>query len=217
MTKLLELLRSQVGYSAQGNGYTKYGNWYNNVEQDADYSTEPWCDMFLSWGARQLGYDDWFGQFAWTVGHAKWFKEQGAWGGKPVPGALVFYDWSGSRAISDIDHVGIVTKVVGNKIQTIEGNIDGGQVKIKLRDQNAVVGYGYPEKIKERMQGTSHAISATKASAQQPTPAAPAAPYDLGPQAIIASVLITTLALTVMRTRRRVCARLKDAPFRETC
>ncbi|MCC5578687.1 CHAP domain-containing protein [Microtetraspora sp. AC03309] len=208
MTKLLELLRSQVGYSAKSNGYTKFGNWYNNVEKDSDYSDQPWCDMFLSWGARQLGYDEWFGQFAWTVGHARWFKEHGAWGGKPVPGALVFYDWSGSGTIAGIDHVGIVTKVIGNKIQTIEGNIDGGRVSVKVRDKGAVVGYGYPEKVKERLKARAETISATKASVRELTPAAP---YEVGPQAIIASVLLTTLALTVMRARRRVTVRLKDA------
>ncbi|WP_067183268.1 CHAP domain-containing protein [Microtetraspora niveoalba] len=208
MTKLLDLLRSQVGYSVQRNGHTKYGQWYNNVEHDDDYSDQPWCDMFLSWGARQLGYDDWFGQFAWTVGHARWFKEQGAWGGKPVPGALVFYDWNGTGTISGIDHVGIVTKVIGNRIQTIEGNIDGGQVKIKIRDQNSVVGYGYPEKVKERVE-RAQKISATKASAQHLT----TAPQDVSPQAIIASVLVAAVALSVTRARRRVRARiLADRP-----
>ncbi|MFF4773396.1 CHAP domain-containing protein [Microtetraspora fusca] len=204
MTKLLELLRSQVGYSAQGNGYTKFGQWYNNVEQDADYSDQPWCDMFLSWGARQLGYGDWFGQFAWTVRHAEWFKEQGAWGNRPAPGALVFYDWNGTGTISGIDHVGIVTKVMGDKIQTIEGNIDGGRVSIKVRGQNSVVGYGYPEKIKERME-KGQTISATKASAQQlvTTP-----PYDVSSQAVVASVVVAALAVGVMRARRRVRARI---------
>ena len=62
------------------------------------------------------GYEDWVGQFAWTVEHAKWFKKQGAWGKKPEVGALVFYDWSGSDDIDRIDHVGVVTKVAGGRI-----------------------------------------------------------------------------------------------------
>ncbi|MEV4017145.1 CHAP domain-containing protein [Nonomuraea angiospora] len=152
MQKYIELLESQLGYAEKSGAYTKFGAWYGkNVEFDADYSSAPWCDMYLSWAAHKLGYEDWMGQFAWTVSHAEWFKEQGAWGHKPKPGAFVFYDWSGSNSIDNIDHVGIVTRVEGDTIFTIEGNIDGGVAKRKERDTSKVVGYGYPERIKSRL------------------------------------------------------------------
>ncbi|MFI6734290.1 CHAP domain-containing protein [Nonomuraea sp. NPDC050451] len=152
MQKFIELLESQLGYAEKSGAYTKFGAWYGkNVEFDADYSSAPWCDMYLSWAAHKLGYEDWMGQFAWTVSHAEWFKEQGAWGHKPKPGAFVFYDWSGSNSIDNIDHVGIVTRVEGDTIFTIEGNIDGGVAKRKERDTSKVVGYGYPERIKSRL------------------------------------------------------------------
>ncbi|GAA4990647.1 hypothetical protein HD597_008061 [Nonomuraea thailandensis] len=150
--KYIELLESQLGYSEKSGSYTKFGDWYGkNVEFDADYSSAPWCDMYLSWAAHKLGYEEWIGQFAWTVAHAEWFKEQGAWGKTPKPGAFVFYDWSGSNDIDRIDHVGIVTRVEGDTIHTIEGNIDGGVAKRKERDTSKVVGYGYPERVKERL------------------------------------------------------------------
>ncbi|MEV7908620.1 CHAP domain-containing protein, partial [Streptomyces anulatus] len=153
MHKFIELLESQLGYSEKGGGYTKFGHWYGgNVEFDADYSAAPWCDMYLSWAAKKLGYEDWIGQFAYTVHHAEWFREQDAWGTAPKPGAIVFFDWSSSKKIDGIDHVGIVTRVEGRKIHTIEGNIDGGIAKRKLRDTDKVVGYGYPEKIKARLE-----------------------------------------------------------------
>ncbi|MGW0810025.1 CHAP domain-containing protein [Nonomuraea sp. NPDC002799] len=152
MQKLIDLLESQIGYSEKSAGFTKFGDWYGkHVEFDADYSAAPWCDMYLSWAAHKLGYEDWVGQFAWTVAHAKWFKEQEAWGRTPKPGAIVFYDWSGSNRVDNIDHVGIVTRVEGNTIFTIEGNIDGGVAKRKERDTSKVVGYGYPERIKTRL------------------------------------------------------------------
>ncbi|GAA3137179.1 CHAP domain-containing protein [Nonomuraea salmonea] len=150
--KYIELLESQIGYSEKSGSYTKFGAWYGkNIEFDADYSSAPWCDMYLSWAAHKLGYEDWVGQFAWTVEHAKWFKKQGAWGKKPEVGALVFYDWSGSNDIDRIDHVGVVTRVEGGRIHTIEGNIDGGVAKRKERDTSKVVGYGYPQRVKERL------------------------------------------------------------------
>ncbi|MER5423087.1 CHAP domain-containing protein [Streptosporangium roseum] len=152
MQKFIKLLESELGYSEKSGGYTKFGHWYgDNVEFDADYTAAPWCDMYLSWAAKKLGYEDWVGQFAYTVYHAEWFKEQDAWGTTPKPGAIVFFDWSGSKKIDNIDHVGIVTKVTGRTIHTIEGNIDGGVAKRKERDTGKVVGYGYPEKIKARL------------------------------------------------------------------
>ncbi|MEV0147641.1 MULTISPECIES: CHAP domain-containing protein [unclassified Nonomuraea] len=152
MRKFIDLLEGQLGYSERGGAYTKFGDWYGkNVEFDADYTSAPWCDMMLSWAAHKLGYEEWMGQFAWTVSHAKWFRKHDAWGHKPQPGAFVFYDWSGSRSIDKIDHVGIVTRVEGDTIYTIEGNIDGGVAKRKERDTSKVVGYGYPWRIKERL------------------------------------------------------------------
>ncbi|SEF57427.1 CHAP domain-containing protein [Nonomuraea solani] len=152
MQKYIDLLESQLGYSEKSGDYTKFGDWYGkNIEFDADYASAPWCDMYLSWAAHKLGYEEWIGQFAWTVAHAKWFKEQDAWGKTPKVGAFVFYDWSGTNSIDRIDHVGIVTRIEGDTIYTIEGNIDGGVAKRKERDTSKVVGYGYPQRVKERL------------------------------------------------------------------
>ncbi|MFG1943407.1 CHAP domain-containing protein [Nonomuraea sp. NPDC048826] len=168
MRKFIELLESQLGYSEKSGAYTKFGHWYGeNIEFDADYSSAPWCDMFLGWAATKLGYEEWMGQFAWTVAHAKWFKKQDAWGTKPEPGAFVFFDWSGSDSIGRIDHIGVVTKVEGGRIHTIEGNIDGGVAKRKERDTSKVVGYGYPWKIKERLDAEAAQKAADEAAAVQ--------------------------------------------------
>ncbi|MFI7462748.1 CHAP domain-containing protein [Nonomuraea sp. NPDC049646] len=171
MQKYIDLLESQLGYAEKAGAYTKFGDWYGKtVEFDADYSAAPWCDMYLSWAAHKLGYQEWIGQFAWTVRHAEWFKAQGAWGKTPKPGAFVFYDWSGSGKIDNIDHVGIVTRVEGDTIFTIEGNIDGGVAKRKERDTSKVVGYGYPERVKARL---DEEAAQKRADEQAATPARP--------------------------------------------
>src|SRR5690606_27857719 len=85
--------------------------------------------------------------------HAKWFKKHGAWGTEPVPGAIVFFDWKGSKDIDAIDHVGIVKKVDGKKIHTIEANVDGIHLREKVRDESIIVGYGYPSKVKVASEG----------------------------------------------------------------
>ncbi len=149
--QLLDIAKKELGYTEHGNGYTKFGEWYRkNVDGDHDayFSTAPWCDMFLAWAADKADVTDQAGQFASTVEHAKWFKKHDAWGHDPEPGAIVFYDWNGSGDMDQIDHVGIVEKVDGHTLHTIEGNAEGYKLMRKTRDTGTVVGYGYPSKVK---------------------------------------------------------------------
>jgi len=147
--KILEVAKAELGYREESGGYTKYGDWYGkNVDKSPYFATAAWCDMFLAWAAHKAGVAEWAGQFAYTPFHAAWFKQQGAWGADPQPGAIVFFDWGGSKSLDAIDHVGIVEKVEGNRIHTIEGNADGVHLKRKVRTPDTIVGYGYPSKVK---------------------------------------------------------------------
>ncbi|MGP4028830.1 CHAP domain-containing protein [Actinomadura sp. 3N407] len=149
--KLLDIAENELGYTEKGDGYTKFGDWWTeNVDGDHDdyFTTAPWCDMFLAWAADKADVTEQAGQFAATVDHAKWFKKHDAWGTEPEPGAIVFYDWNGSKDIDRIDHVGIVEKVDGHTLRTIEGNADGYKLMRKTRDMDTVVGFGYPSKVK---------------------------------------------------------------------
>ncbi|MEV7804258.1 CHAP domain-containing protein [Microbispora sp. NPDC088329] len=147
--QLLDAVRPELGYRERAGKHTKFGEWYaDTIAKDPDFRTAPWCDMFVSWAANQAGVQDRVGEFALTTRHAKWFKEHDAWSGTPEPGAVVFFDWSGSKKIRDIDHVGVVEKVVHGKVHTIEGNVDGVWLKRKVRDKSKIVGYGLPRKVK---------------------------------------------------------------------
>ncbi|WP_018657093.1 CHAP domain-containing protein [Actinomadura flavalba] len=149
--KLLNVAKSELGYVEKGDGYTKFGEWYRkNVDGDHDeyFSTAPWCDMFLAWAADKAGVTEQAGQFASTVEHAKWFQGKDAFGTEPEPGAFIFFDWNGSDDIDQIDHIGLVERVDGKKIHTIEGNADGYKLTRKVRDMDTVVGFGYPSKVK---------------------------------------------------------------------
>ncbi|MEU6412740.1 CHAP domain-containing protein [Microbispora sp. NPDC046933] len=138
-----------MGYRERAGKHTKFGEWYaDNVAKDPDFKTAPWCDMFVSWAADRAGLRDHVGEFALTTRHAKWFEKHHAWSDRPEPGAVVFFAWSGSKKIRDIDHVGVVEKVVGGKVHTIEGNVDGVWLKRKVRDKSKIVGYGLPRKVK---------------------------------------------------------------------
>lgn len=220
--KILDLLHTQLGYSEQGGGYTKFGDWYGNtVEFDSDYSAQPWCDMFLSWAAHKLGYEKWFGQFAYTVDHAKWFIDHDAWGTTPKPGAVVFFDWGGSHVVDNIDHVGMVTSVDGDTIHTIEGNVDGQFVREKVRDQSSVVGYGYPDKVQAEMADpVADKVSLTgealrvKLTAAESQVAAPSHQADLGTASLVAPMLIAALVLIAYFKVTRASVRLALAVTR---
>ncbi|WP_052422512.1 CHAP domain-containing protein [Nonomuraea candida] len=101
-----------------------------------------WCAIFISWAAEEAGVRSKTGTEAWTVGWANWYAAKGKWGTKPKVGALVFYDWSGGKSRSGIDHVGIVEKVNANgSIVAIEGNHSNAVARVPR--SSSIVGYGY--------------------------------------------------------------------------
>lgn len=148
--KLLKTVRKELGYREKAGQHTKFGHWYAERVQDPQYKNAPWCDMFIAWAADKAGISEYVGEFAWTPSHAVWFIQQGAWTQEPEPGALVFFDWKGGKDYKGIDHVGIVERVKGEKIHTIEANVDRVWLKRKVRDTDKVVGYGLPRVVKAR-------------------------------------------------------------------
>ncbi|GAA3447141.1 CHAP domain-containing protein [Planomonospora venezuelensis] len=149
---LLKVMVAELGYREGPGQRTKFGEWYSTeVVRDAQYRTAPWCDMFIAWAAERAGVEQYVGQFAWTPSHARWFETRDAWSDTPEPGALVFFDWSGGKDIKGVDHVGVVERVEGGTIHTIEANVDRVWLKRKARDERDVVGYGLPRKVAEHL------------------------------------------------------------------
>lgn len=141
---LLKVALAEEGYHETPNGYTKFGDWYAHKVSDGEFTHASWCDMFVSWAAWKAGLATTVGQDAWTVAHAKWFQAQGRWGWTPKPGAIVFFDWAGTKSLDAIDHVGIViAPQPDGRVHTIEGNTDN-QVAERVRSPANIVGYGYP-------------------------------------------------------------------------
>ncbi|MEV7006897.1 CHAP domain-containing protein [Streptosporangium sp. NPDC051022] len=155
--QVLDLASQQIGISenAQGGG-TKFQSWYMSTERAKettardggrirDYANAPWCAMFVSWVGEHAGIRPTMGWDAYTVTHAKWFKENGHWGTTPKPGAVVYFDWQRGKDLDGIDHVGFLKKDNGDgTITTIEGNTGNGKVEQRVRPTSQVVGYGYP-------------------------------------------------------------------------
>jgi hypothetical protein len=152
---VIKLAEKQVGISEGKNGNTKFNKWYvgsdaakRTAERDGGnvkaYNGVAWCDMFVSWVGEKAGVKG-IGADAYTVSHAKWFKDNDQWGQKARPGSVVFFAFDGSKSIGAIEHVGFVTKDNGNgTISTIEGNANDA-VEKRIRPKSIVAGYGYPE------------------------------------------------------------------------
>jgi len=151
----LDVVMGEIGYKEQSpkstnytKPWTKYGEWWDKRRGlSGIYAIAAWCDMFLGWCAYQAGGEEGLkivGEYAYTPDHARWFARNGRWGNTPTKGALVFFDWGGSKDINKIDHVGVVigTDSLG-RIVTIEGNTSD-QVAKRYRYRDCVVGYGYP-------------------------------------------------------------------------
>lgn len=122
--------------------------WYAKRNKDVGgYWNWAWCNAATTWWQTIPGKEPLRPDFAYTVACASWYKKKGQWhyGTAGIrAGDEVFFDWKGSHSISSIDHVGLVERVSGSKIYTIEGNI-GDRCQRKVRDKSYIVGYGRPK------------------------------------------------------------------------
>ena len=106
-----------------------------------------WCASFVSWCANQCGYIDAgiIPKHAACASGVSWFQQHGQWQNRnyvPSPGDIIYFDWTGS-GISH--HVGIVEKVEGNIVYTIEGNSsDAVHERHYTIGEADILGYGIP-------------------------------------------------------------------------
>jgi peptidoglycan hydrolase-like protein with peptidoglycan-binding domain len=123
------------------------GSNHNKVTVEFGFDG-PWCNMAVTFAAAHSdNLAAVFGRFAWTVGHARTFKQHGRWRyglGGARAGDVVFFDWSGTRVIENIDHVGLIEAVhADGTITTLEGNTSDAFLR-RVRNAAVVVGYGRP-------------------------------------------------------------------------
>lgn len=99
-----------------------------------------WCGAFVSYLYEVTGYPMGSG-FAYVPYLQQWLEEQGYWQEavyEPDPGDLIVFKNS-----ERVNHVGIVEKVEGDIIHTIEGNLSDGLRRRKVKANNpTIAGYG---------------------------------------------------------------------------
>ena len=136
-----------MALSQLGNvGGRPYWSWYG-FESRVD-----WCACFVSWCANECGYLDTgvIPRFASCSIGLQWFRERGLWRDhsyEPRPGDLIFFDWDDEDEGQDgaADHVGIVEKVDGGIVYTVEGNSDDSYRENRYAiGHYEIYGYGTP-------------------------------------------------------------------------
>ena len=169
VTKVIKIAEEQVGYlekksnkdldsktaNAGSANYTKYGRdlvkWIGSPYANG----VAWCDIFVDWcfieaygletAKKMLG-----GWSAYTPTSASYFRKVGRFYNSPKVGDQVFF----KNTSGVICHTGIVYKVDGSFVYTIEGNTSGasgvianggGVCKKKYsRSYTRIAGYGRP-------------------------------------------------------------------------
>lgn len=125
--KLIAWVCSQIGVREGANNFNRYAAM-ENVKRlyGGSIQNEPWCDVFtdaafvtvfgLKIGAA-MTYQTIGNGSALCRDSAQYFKEHGAFTRTPEPGDVVFFYVGG-----EINHQGIVIRVVGGSVITVEGN-----------------------------------------------------------------------------------------------
>ena len=109
-----------------------------------------WCACFVSWCANECGYLDRgvVPKFSLCTDGVSWFRSHNQWlegTEEPSPGMVIFFDWARDGQDSNADHVGIVERVEGGIVYTIEGNSgDACRERSYPAGYSGILGYGIP-------------------------------------------------------------------------
>ena len=148
--KLCLWAESQIGYHEGADNWQKYAE---SAELQRMYGwkpqNEPWCDVFVDEAfiscfgldaACAMTYQRMGEGSALCRQSAQYYKDAGAWSNRPEVGDQVFFYASG-----DINHTGIVVRVVGGSIVTVEGNSsDQVAERCYSAGDSKIAGFGRP-------------------------------------------------------------------------
>lgn len=149
--KLCSWALSQVGYPEGANNWTKYAE---NTDLQRMYGwkpqNQPWCDLWCDVGfiecfglaaACAMTYQPMGAGSALCKQSAQYYKDHGAFYHTPEIGDQVFFYASG-----DINHTGIVVRVDGGSVHTVEGNSsDMVAERVYSVSDSKIAGYGRPD------------------------------------------------------------------------
>lgn len=149
--KAISIAKAEIG-TCEPSGDDKYIKVYNTLTGAGFNLAVAWCAIFVTWVMYTTGVaKSVVPYFASCDIGMNWFKKKGqfqkakAYGGNYTPkiGDIIFF--SGKYNVNDSTHVGIVTGISGNTVNTIEGNTsDAVHERSYDMSNKYILGYGVP-------------------------------------------------------------------------
>lgn len=136
MSDMISVAESNIGCNEKNGTHMKFINWYGGFGRGT-----PWCAIFVSYCAAHSGtstsnvpkYASCSAGRAWFQKHGR-YKKKGTY--TPKRNDVVFF-------LNGRSHTGIVEKVVGNTLYTIEGNTsDAVKRRTYSLNNSTISGYG---------------------------------------------------------------------------
>lgn len=174
VSKLLAWVQAQVGTRESGNNWNKYAEDPNMVKLLGwKVQNQPWCNIFCNSAFISVfGLETGAAMIYQPIGHgsaacrtsAQFFKDHGAFTNSPQPGDVVFFNIDGG-----INHQGIVTRVSGGIVSTVEGNSsDMVAARTYSIGSSSIAGYGRPNwDLVSNAQGTSKPLATPSISSSE--------------------------------------------------
>lgn len=177
-TKASTIVAKAAAYIGVSKGTAKHKaiiDKYNSVKPlpvgyKVSYNDD-WCDAFITVLAIETGATDIIGRECGVQRHIDIFKKLGIWyeDGTIIPkvGDIITFNWDDSTQGNDgwADHIGIVEKVSGGTITTIEGNYDSRvQRRVIPVGWGYIRGYARPKYAAESTSTTKPSTGTTKPS-----------------------------------------------------
>ena len=176
--QLLAVAKAEIGVregrdsNGNWNNRVKYNDWYAAKVKNNGFKTSPWCAIFVSWCANKAGgLGTIIPLHAWTPAGLSWFRSRGlVTQGKGAKVGDIFYVYYPAQR--RVAHVGIVEKVDGGYVTTIEGNTNttgsnqgNGVYRLRRRITDRLY-FCHPKYAKA---APSNSGSSSKPSNQKPT------------------------------------------------
>ena len=148
--QIINIYRGWLGWSEANGKYRQIIDIYNSHKPLArgyrvQYS-DPWCDATVSAAFITAGDVSIIGGTECGVyDHVILFKRAGIWRGKqkPIAGDIIVFDWQQDGVG---DHIGIVEKIDGDTVTTLEGNYkDSVARRVIGWNDHTILGYARPK------------------------------------------------------------------------
>lgn len=146
--KVLSIAQNELG-SESGEKYISY---YNKITGASLPLSAAWCASWVTWVMRHAGVPtESVLNFKGCATASAWFAKRGRFKSKasgytPKPGDIIMFEWSpeneGTAYDDGDDHTGLVERVQGGRVYTIEGN-NGNKCRRSSRSLNDKYISGY--------------------------------------------------------------------------